>query len=70
MNTIYYHHNTPYTLKRKILVHKFEKNGTIVLDLVKNCRNWFDCDHVLRDQTHFLFVETLEEPEIITGEPG
>jgi len=26
-------------------------------------RDYLDCDHVLRDQTHFIFVETIQDVE-------
>lgn len=65
MKQMYYHNNEPYVLKRTIPLHNFTHNGVVKMELVKAWRDWLDCNHVLRNQTHFLFVEIVEEPEII-----
>ena len=33
------------------------------MGLVKGVRDWFECDHVLKTASHFLFVETIEDIE-------
>jgi len=58
---IYYRNGNAYLIKRKIPVHNFEKNEQLDLDFVKMWRDYLDCDHVLRDQTHFIFVETIQD---------
>jgi len=63
MKQLYYHNNKAYLVNRKIPVHNFEKNGQIHLDFVKAWMEHLRCDHVLRDQTHFIFVETIEDIE-------
>jgi hypothetical protein len=43
-----------------------DKNGRVNLDLVKEGRDSiFKVDHVLRNETHFLFTETIQDAEII-----
>ena len=27
--------------------------------------NWLNCDHVLNNQTHFMFCETISDAEIV-----
>ena len=58
---IYYRNGNAYLIKRKIPVHNFEKNEQLDLDFVKMWCDYLDCDHVLRDQTHFIFVETIQD---------
>ena len=58
---IYYRNGNAYLIRRKIPVHNFEKNEQLDLDFVKMWRDYLDCDHVLRDQTHFIFVETIQD---------
>lgn len=63
MKQLYYHNNTPYKVHRRIPTHNFEKNKELNLDYVKAWRDWLGCNHVLRDQTHFIFVETIDDVE-------
>ena len=58
---LYYHSDKAYLINRKIPTHNFEKDGQLNLDFVKEWMEWLGCDHVLRDQTHFIFVETIED---------
>jgi len=60
---LYYRNDKAYLAERKIPVHNFEKENKINLDYVKAWRDWLECDHVLRDQTHFIFVKTIEDIE-------
>lgn len=63
MKQLYYHNDKAYLINRRIPVHNFEKNKQINLEFVKAWMEWLGCDHVLRDQTHFMFVETIEDVE-------
>jgi hypothetical protein len=39
------------------------------MEMVKECRDFLlNVDHVLRNETHFMFVETIQEAEIIESE--
>lgn len=51
----------PYVINRSIGIHNFEKDGELNMELVKDCRDSLGCDHVLRNQTHFIFVNKIEE---------
>lgn len=63
MKQLYYHNNKAYLINRRIPVHNFEKNKQVNLEFVKAWMEWLGCDHVLRDQTHFIFVEKIEDIE-------
>jgi hypothetical protein len=63
MKQLYYHNNKAYLINRRIPVHNFEKDGRVHLDFVQAWRDYLGCDHVLRDQTHFIFCETIEDVE-------
>ena len=65
--SFYKHNDKLYIIRRDIPLHNFtDKNGIINLELVKDCRDYFfRVDHVLRNETHFLFVETIQDAEII-----
>ena len=60
---LYYHGDKAYLVNRRIPVHNFEKNNKVELDFVKAWMEYLGCDHVLRDQTHFMFVETINDIE-------
>jgi hypothetical protein len=35
------------------------------MEYVQMYMNWLKCDHVLNNQTHFMFCETIKEAELI-----
>ncbi len=35
------------------------------MDIVKEFRDYIGADHVLQNQSHFLFCETIQDAEII-----
>ena len=58
---LYRHQGNLYKILRKIPHHNFENQ-----DDLKECRDdILNCDHVLKDQNHYLFCETIQEVEII-----
>ena len=61
LRQLYYHNDKAFLITRKISIGCFDENGQLNMNLVKGCRDWFGCDHVLKTQTHFLFVETRSE---------
>jgi hypothetical protein len=63
----YKHNNQHYMVHRDILISSFtNKEGIINLEGVKLWRDGLSfVDHVLRTDTHFLFVETIQDAEII-----
>ena len=64
MKQVYKHGDKFYIILRKIPTWKFgidQNPGNI--ELVKDYRDWCGADHVLRDQTHFMFCETIQDVE-------
>ena len=64
---IKYVNDVGYIVKEEVGIDKFVIKGSnnLNMGLVQAYRDWCDCDHVLRSQTHFLFCETILEAEII-----
>jgi len=62
-----YVNDNAYIVKREVAIHNFEIKGSnrLNLELCQAYRDWLGCDHVLRNQTHFLFCETIQEAEIV-----
>ena len=64
MKQLYTHGGKAYLIHRRILITKFEQSTNLLnMDKVKVVRDWLGIDHVLRDQTHFLFCETIQDIE-------
>jgi len=63
--SFYRHNDKLYIIKRQIRIADFtDKEGKVDLDLVKEGRDSiFKVDHVLRNETHFLFAETIPDVE-------
>ncbi len=70
MKQLYKHNDKYYIVHKKISISSFaHKEGKIELDMVKECmESLYKVDHVLRNETHFMFVETVQEAEIIEEE--
>jgi len=63
-----YNHNDKCYLVRRNISHSFftDKEGKIDADKIKAWRDYLPhVDHVLRNETHYLFVETITDAEII-----
>ena len=65
--SFYKHNDKYYIIHRQVRIdHLTDKEGKVNLDLVKEGRDtMFKVDHVLRNETHFLFAETIQDAEII-----
>jgi hypothetical protein len=65
MKQIYLHGGKAYIVLRRVWEGKFtpklDQNPDI--ERVKMFRDWVGADHVLRDQTHYMFCETIEDVE-------
>ena len=61
MKQLYHHQGNLYKILRRIRHHNFKDNNQVkeLRDLIQ------DCDHVLKDRTHYLFCETIKDAEII-----
>jgi len=61
MNQFYKHQGQLYRILREIPHHNF-----LDTQLIKEfMETIIHCDHVLRNKTHFLFCETVQEAEIV-----
>jgi len=67
MKHLYKHNDKCYFIHRSISLSRFTNNeGIINLEGVKLWRDGLPfVDHVLRTDTHFLFVETIQDAEVI-----
>jgi hypothetical protein len=64
MKQLYMHGDKAYLIIRKAPINKFEiDHHPENMERVKMYRDWVGADHVLRDQTHFLFCETIQDIE-------
>jgi hypothetical protein len=72
MKTLYKHNDKWYIVHRDIPISLFtNKEGIIDLEGVKIWRDGLPkVDHVLRTETHFVFVETVQEAELEEEEVG
>jgi hypothetical protein len=68
----YKHNDRCYFIHRSIAISRFTNNeGIINLEGVKLWRDGLSfVDHVLRTDTHFLFVETIQDAETIEDIEG
>jgi hypothetical protein len=67
MKQLYKHNDKYYIIHRSISISLFtDKEGIVDLEGVKIWRDGLPkVDHVLRNETHFLFVENIQDAEII-----
>lgn len=67
MRNWYRHNDNYYIIHRQIKIADFSgKNGVVNMEMVKECRDILpNVDHVLNNGTHFMFVETIKDAEII-----
>lgn len=49
--------------KRQISKPRFIKDEKTDMDFLKEFKEWMGVDHVLENQTHFIFVNEITEPE-------
>ena len=63
MKELKIHNNKAYLILEKFVISKFEQENILNMDKVKAVRDWLGSDHVLREQHHFLFCETIQDVE-------
>ncbi len=64
MKPIYHHGDKAYIVLRKVPISRFRiDEHPENMEMVKEYRDWCGADHVLRDQTHFIFCETVPDVE-------
>lgn len=65
MKQLYLHGGKAFIVLKRVweghFASKIDQNPN--MEYVKTYRDWCGADHVLRDQTHFLFCETIEDIE-------
>ena len=53
------HGDNAYIVLKRKLAEQFNTNRNMPdIEYLKEYRDWIGADHVLRDQTHFIFCET------------
>lgn len=61
---IYKHGDKAYVILRRVAIGKFHiDEHPENMGIVKEYRDACGADHVLRDQTHFMFCETIQDVE-------
>lgn len=65
MKQIYTHGEKAYIVLKRVADFKFRVKLDMEPDMetVKEYRDWIGADHVLRDQTHFIFCQTIPDIE-------
>ena len=65
MKQIYKHGGKAYIILKRIHENKFipKSKNEPNIEHIQMYRDWIGADHVLRDQTHFMFCETIPDIE-------
>lgn len=64
MKQLYIHGEKAYLVLKRVLEQNFyDKENQPQLKYVQMYRDWLGADHVLRDQSHFIFCETIQDVE-------
>jgi len=58
---LYHHQDNIYNILRRVRHYNLSDTNQVkeLRDLINGC------DHVLKDQTHYLFCETVQEAEVV-----
>ena len=62
---IMYHKDRPWKVIRKVNERMFHFKKGLEIKAVEIYMKEIGADHVLRDPTHFIFVEVIDDAEII-----
>lgn len=67
MKSIYRHGDAAYYVVAQKPIQHFAKSFTEQpnMEYVQMYMKWLKCDHVLNNQTHFMFCETIHDAEIV-----
>jgi hypothetical protein len=70
MKQLYIHGGKAYLILKRTWEGHFSPKLDQAPDMeyIKMYRDWIGADHVLRDQTHYLFCETIQEAEEVVFE--
>ena len=59
------HNEKLYKVRREIKVKRFEEDGEMRMEWVKEFRDYLLCNHVLKVGEKFIFCEEVEDAEVI-----
>jgi outer membrane protein assembly factor BamD (BamD/ComL family) len=67
MKSVYRHGDAAYHVVAQKPIQHFAKSFTEQpnMEYVQMYMKWLKCDHVLNNQTHFMFCETIHDAEIV-----
>lgn len=64
MKQLFKHNDTLFLVSRSMPLHQFQnKNGEFNNEKMKAWKSWLMCDHVLKVDERYLFVEEIKEYE-------
>tara|TARA_R110001592_G_scaffold183118_5_gene426699 strand:+ start:3003 stop:3206 length:204 start_codon:yes stop_codon:yes gene_type:complete len=64
MRRLYLHSGKAYWVLKSTPILKFQISDNLLnKDYLKAYRDWVGADHVLKDNNHYLFCETIEDVE-------
>ncbi len=63
MKKLYFYNDNVYIILRTIPVSNFYKKEELNREFLNGWKEYLGADHVLKTDTHFLFCETVPEPE-------
>jgi hypothetical protein len=64
MKQLYIHNEKAYFVLKRVLEQHFnDKQNNPKLEYIQMYRDWIGADHVLRDQSHYIFCETIQDVE-------
>ena len=71
MKQLYHHGGSAYLIYDRVLIEKFNIDSNLLdMNKVRAVRDFLGADHVLKDQTHFLFCEIIQDVEWEEVEPN
>ena len=67
MKLVYKHGDAAYHIVSQKPIQHFSKSFSEQpnMEYVQMYMKWLKCDHVLNNQTHFMFCETIHDAEIV-----
>jgi len=70
MTPVYKHGDTAYVILRQKPIHHFAKtfDEQPNMEYVQHFMQWLGADHVLRNNTHFMFCETIPDVDFEIAE--
>jgi len=63
LKEIYFSSGKAYLILSKIPIYIFTKNDILNRDKLNLYKEWYRADHILKTDSHFMFVENIEDVE-------